>query len=50
VVTSDRIVYLMGDVRKEQAEKVINIARFTSGVEWVVKMLKYFTYEVKSVA
>lgn len=47
VVTTDRVVYLMGDVRKDQAEKVIKIARFTSGVERVVKILKYFTYQTK---
>ncbi|WED42941.1 BON domain-containing protein [Legionella cardiaca] len=42
VVTSDRIVYLMGDVPAEQAEKVINIARKTNGVIRVVKLLKYY--------
>jgi len=45
VVTSDSIVYLMGDVKPEEAKKVITISRFTSGVAHVVKILKYFTYE-----
>ncbi|WP_058476284.1 BON domain-containing protein [Legionella steigerwaltii] len=49
VVTSDRVVYLMGDVHQEQAEKVINMARQTSDVARVVKILKYFTYESSSV-
>jgi len=40
VLTTDRIVYLLGDVNREEAEKVIKIARNVSGVERVVKMLK----------
>lgn len=47
VVTCDRIVYLMGDVHKDQAEKVIHIARQVNGVERVVKILQYFTYQPK---
>lgn len=42
VVTSDRIVYLMGDAPTQQALKVIQIARNTSGVVRVVKLLKYY--------
>ncbi|KTC84990.1 BON domain-containing protein [Legionella brunensis] len=42
IVTSDRIVYLMGDVPTDQATKVINIARNTSGVFRVVKLFKYY--------
>ncbi|MCE0722060.1 MULTISPECIES: BON domain-containing protein [Legionella] len=49
IVTSDRIVYLMGDVHQEQAEKVINMARRTNDVVRVVKILKYFTYQDNSV-
>lgn len=45
VITADRIVYLMGDVDKAQAEKVILIARQTTGVEHVVKMMKYLSYK-----
>ena len=45
IVTSDQVVYLMGDVRFEEANKVINMARTTSGVIRVVKLLKYFTYQ-----
>ncbi|MDI1351649.1 MAG: BON domain-containing protein [bacterium] len=47
IITSDRIVYIMGDVQPNQAEKVINIARFTNGVIRVVKLLNYFTYQPK---
>lgn len=50
VTTSDRIVYLMGDVKVDEAEKVIEIARSTAGVQRVVKLLRYFTYQAKSVA
>lgn len=45
VVTVDKIVYLMGDVKRDEAEKVIQLARTTRGVNQVVKLLKYFTYE-----
>lgn len=45
IITSDRTVYLMGDVKPDQAAKVIKIARYTTGVERVVKLLKYFTYQ-----
>lgn len=42
VVTSDQIVYLMGDVMPAEANWVVSIARNTSGVKRVVKLLKYF--------
>ncbi|KGP63771.1 hemolysin [Legionella norrlandica] len=48
VVTSDHVVYLMGDVKPEQADKVIKIARFTSGVRRVEKLMKYYTYQLHS--
>ncbi len=50
IVTSDAVVYIMGDVKPEQAKKVIDIARYTTGVVKVVKMMKYFSYHEKSVA
>jgi osmotically-inducible protein OsmY len=43
IVTVGGIVYIMGDVPKDQAFKVINIARQTQGVIRVVKMLRYYT-------
>ena len=42
VITSDRIVYLLGDVLSEQAVRVIAIARETDGVLRVVKLLKIY--------
>lgn len=42
VITADRIVYLMGDVRPKEALLVINIARKTDGVKRVVKLFKYY--------
>lgn len=45
VVTSDGIVYLMGEAKADEAEKVIQIARSTEGVVKVVKLMKYFTYQ-----
>ncbi|MDF1756757.1 MAG: BON domain-containing protein [Legionellaceae bacterium] len=47
VVTSDRIVYLMGDVRPSQAEKVILFARRCKGVKRVVKLMRYYKYTDK---
>ncbi|KTC64855.1 hemolysin, lipoprotein (plasmid) [Legionella adelaidensis] len=43
IVTSDCIVYLMGDVLPEQAKKVIQIAQETRGVRRVVTLFKYYT-------
>lgn len=45
VITSDRVVYLMGDAHKEQAVKVIHMARNTTDVILVVTLLQYFTYQ-----
>lgn len=42
VVTSDRIVYLMGDVIPAQAVRVVRIARKTAGVKKVVKLFRYY--------
>jgi len=47
IVTSDGVVYLMGDVHQDEADKVINSARHTVGVVRVVKILKYYTYQNK---
>lgn len=47
IVTSDSIVYLMGEVKREEAETVVQIARSTSGVVRVVKLMKYFTYQTQ---
>jgi len=48
VTTSDGIVYLMGDVRPVQAEKVVQIARKTQGVVRVVKIFNYLVYQKKA--
>lgn len=45
IITSDGIVYLMGDVRPGEAKAVVTIARRTIGVVQVVKMFKYLVYE-----
>ncbi|ARG98774.1 BON domain-containing protein [Legionella micdadei] len=50
VITSDYIVYLMGDVRPQQAERVINIAKNTQGVERVVKLFKYYNLSKQAIA
>lgn len=42
IITADRIVYIMGDAPSKQAHLVIAIARKTSGVVRVVKLLKYY--------
>jgi osmotically-inducible protein OsmY len=45
VITSGGVVYLMGDVRLKEAEKVVHIARHTVGVVHVVKVLKCLVYQ-----
>lgn len=45
VVTSRQVVYLLGDVRREQAEKVLIFAQQSSGVRRVVNLLRYYKYE-----
>lgn len=42
VVTSDQIVYLMGDVIPKEADRVIKIASRCAGVKRVVKLFKYY--------
>ncbi len=44
VVTSRKIVYLLGDARKSQAEKVLTFAQETPGVRRVVNLLRYYNY------
>ncbi|WP_131781952.1 BON domain-containing protein [Legionella gresilensis] len=41
IVTVDNIVYVMGDVRPNQAERVLNLAKNTEGVVRVVKLMRY---------
>ena len=49
VVTSDQIVYLMGDVIPSEAQRVIQIARKCSSVKRVVKLFKYYNLSDKPV-
>lgn len=42
IITSDRIVYVMGDVKPSEARLVLNIARKVDGVIRVVKLLRYY--------
>lgn len=44
VVTSRQIVYLLGDVRPEQAKKVLMFARQSPGVYRVVNLMRYYNY------
>ena len=47
VVTSNQIVYLMGDVLPEEAARVIHIASNCTGVKRVVKLLMYLNLSDK---
>ena len=47
VITTDQIVYLMGDVIPKEAAIVIQIARRCPGVKRVVKLLKYYNLSDK---
>lgn len=44
ILTADQIVYVMGDVKPEQASRVLAIARETDGVIRVVKLLNYYNF------
>lgn len=44
ITTTDNIVYILGEMQAEQAQKVIDIARNVSGVEKVVKIIQYYKY------
>ena len=47
VVTSEQIVYLMGDVIPAEAARVIQISRACAGVKRVVKLFKYYNLSDK---
>ena len=50
IVTADQVVFLMGDVDAEQAEKVVAIARECNDVRRVVKLMRYYQLsKIKSV-
>ena len=42
VVTVDQVVYLMGDMMPPQALRLIDLARHTPNVRYVVKLLRYY--------
>lgn len=48
ILTADKIVYVMGDVLSEQADKVLFQASETEGVKRVVRLLKIYTLSEKS--
>lgn len=47
ILTSDGIVYLMGEVKPDQGKEIIQIARTVSGVRKVVTLMRYYTYQSK---
>lgn len=44
VITENGIVYLMGDVKPEQAKKAVDLASRVKGVREVVKVFRYYNY------
>ncbi len=46
VVTENGVVYLMGDIKRDEANKAIQIARHTKGVKQVVKVFRYYQYQL----
>jgi osmotically-inducible protein OsmY len=50
IITSNRVVYLMGDVIPEQADKVVMFAREWSEVKRVVKLFQYYQLTSPTVA
>lgn len=47
VITTDRVVYLMGEAKSDEARKVVHIARETHGVKKVVKLMRYYVIMAK---
>lgn len=48
VITENGVVYLLGDVKLDEAEKVVDIARHIKGVKQVVRVLRYFHYQART--
>jgi len=46
VVTENSVVYLMGLVKREEANDATEIARTTSGVQKVVRVFEYIDTEL----
>lgn len=44
IITEKGVVYVLGDVKKTQANIVVDIARKTDGVQKVVRVLRYYKY------
>lgn len=45
VTTEDGVVYILGDVRRQQANLVVAMARKISGVRKVIRAMRYLYYE-----
>jgi osmotically-inducible protein OsmY len=44
IITEDGVVYVLGDVRKDQAKRVVELVRNTAGVRRVVRVLRYYSF------
>lgn len=44
IITEMGVVYILGDVKKAQARIVVDIARNTTGVKKVIRILKYYQF------
>lgn len=44
VISENSVVYIMGDVKKSQANKVVQLAQNLSGVSKVIRILRYYHY------
>ena len=44
IISENNIVYILGDVRKPQAERVIHLAQNLSGVTKIIRILRYYQY------
>ena len=48
ILTENGVVYVLGDVKKAQAEIVVDFARETAGVTKVIRVMKYYQYVVNA--
>lgn len=48
IITENGVIYILGDVKKSQAEKVIQLAQNVSGAHKIIRILQYYTYSTKA--
>jgi len=44
IVTEKNVVYILGDVKEDQANKVVELVQTTAGVTKIIRVLRYYKY------